>query len=205
MEKYVQGFTYKTLTAIDGKPAIQFSIPETDDTKKVAGTYNIILNSETNSLLSGLPQNTGQYIYGSLLRGKTVKSDPIMSASGFNYEIVPDNTDGDPRTAHLILNYDVVVNKKDQSGVLKNMVESRKKEVTFNLKDGENRKSPDEIVQMLISLYTQQMADNSNARKEYDAYLKSHLGGSSTTMGGQVGAPAPNVVNKSDMMRQLGL
>jgi hypothetical protein len=200
LEKYVQGFRYKTLTSQDGKPAIEFTILSTDDTKDVAGTYNIVLNQQMNTMLKDLPQNTGQYMYGQLLRGKTVKSNPVMAASGFWWELVPgdtSDTQADPETATLALHYNTRVNEKGSDGVIKSVIKPVSVEKTFNLK-GDNQKSPDEIVGMLTDLYRENMLNNNNAQLEYQAYLKAHTGT-------PPGPGVPATVTKEEMMKKLGL
>lgn len=215
VEKYLQGFTYKTLTDKDGRPAIQFSVNatggENDPLKDIAGTYDVVLNQEMAGYLSQLPQNTGQYMYGELLRGGVVKSDPILEAAGFSYELVPNTLassgqSADPSKVHLSLKYNLRVTEKDPkdpSGkTMITRMEPKKIEQDFDLKAGPNRKSPDEIVSYLWSLFDQVMASNKASQDQYTDYLKANSNSTITLPNGQT---KPATYNKTDLLNQAGI
>jgi hypothetical protein len=204
MEKYIQGFTYKTI-GTNGKPTIRFNIGEISaETKQQIGgvnldvlnqkAYNLAIDETTQTNLRDLPQNTGNYIYGAMLRGETIKSDPIIAASGFDFELVPSEKglNANPSSVHLTLNYRRRVNKKDESGKLITTVEPVVIEQDFNLRGADNIKTPDEIVNYMYELYYNSLLQNRNAQQEYQKSLQ-------TGVTGQV------VKTKEQMLKEAGL
>lgn len=211
-EKYIQGFTYKTLTDVNGQPAVEFTIQGTDDdSKAIAGTYNVILNKEYAGILRDLPQNTGNYIYGGLLRGKIIKSDPVIEASGFSFELVPDavsdpsNINPEPKKVYVNIKYRLRKNEKDATtGQLKSVVEEKVRSDTFDLVDGPNKKTPDELMNYIYGLYSEMLNANYKTNQEYMNAIKSV----NISTGGVVpgGAPAQvTPVSKSDYLKKIGL
>lgn len=212
MEKYVQGFTYKTM-GVNAKPTISFNIGEISaETKQTisnvalsklnAGEYSLAIDESTMTNLRTLPQNTGNYIYGQMLQGKKIVSDPMMSASGFDFTLVPDvmGEGADPKSVHLTLNYRKRVNEKDQkTGQLTTKVKEIPVEVDFNLKAGENRKTPDEIVNYIYKLYYDVMIANRNTQQEYERAKEAGIITDPNT-----GQPA-KIVTKDEMFKQLGI
>lgn len=215
MEKYIQGFKYKTLTDQQGKPAIQFSIVGTDDASKdVAGTYNIVLNEQLDGQLRDLPQNTGHYIFGEILRGHIVKSDPILSSSGFSWEIVPDkiadgNKDATPSFATVSIKYKLASNTPDGKGGLKHELKDYSIEQRIDLIDGPNKKSPDELVNYLYQLFQNNMLTNKQKLDEHQAYLKAQQNNPTLTMPGVPGTQTQTPVNKpkskNDILKSAGI
>ena len=212
MAQFVQGFTYKTM-GTNAKPTISFNIGEISaETKQQiagvnldklnAGEYNLVITDETTvTNLRNLPQNTGNYIYGQLLQGKKIVSDPIISASGFDFELVPNvmGKDADPSSAHLKLTYHKRVNEKDKAGQLVTSIKEIPVEVDFNLKSGENRKTPDEIVNYIYTKYYEVMLANRNTQQEYQKAVESGL-----VTNPKTGAPAV-ILTKDEMLRAAGL
>ena len=214
MEKYIQGFKYKTLTDQQGRPAIQFSILGTDDSsKEVAGTYNIVLNEQLDGQLRDLPQNTGHYIFGEILRGHMIKSDPILSASGFSWEIVPDkladgNKDASPTYATVTIKYKLASNTPDGKGGMIHELKDYTVEKKIDLIEGPNRKSPDELVNYMYQLFQDNMMTNKQKLDEHQAYLKSQQNNPTFTtpgVGGTTQAPVKKPVSKSDLLKANGI
>jgi hypothetical protein len=199
MEKYVGKFTYKT-QGVDGQPTLQFTIKDQpsetkgfdiDDIK--TRTFNIKIQPTAASPdLNDLPNSTGMYIYGKLLRGEPIKSDPILAASGFDYELTPDaDPSGNTQGVHLDLKYNLRVNSVDAQGHPKTELKPMTEHRFFNMLQGENRKNPDEIMSYLDSLYLEIMDANGNKENEYQTAVKTN----------------PNVVtyNKSDYFKEKGI
>ena len=86
--------TYSTVSST-GQPVVRFTIndfPEGD--KTVPKVVEIPLSPHaTGELLSGIPSNSGLYVYGELQRGKVLKSDNNDESMGFRYTVSPDNAD----------------------------------------------------------------------------------------------------------------
>ena len=195
-EKYLQGFTYKTL-GVEGKPTISFNIGEiSSETKQQIGNVNLdklnqqqysiaILPTATGPTLTSLPNNTGMYVYQNLLRGKPMHSDPIISASGFDFTLTP-NTDGStgaggqvntPTRVTLNLKYNIRENNTDpKTNQLTSTVKSKASDIDFDLA-GPNSKSPDEIVNYLYQLYYQTMVQNRDNQQQYQKFLQSNPNG----------------------------
>jgi hypothetical protein len=216
MEKYIQGFKYKTLTDQNGKPAIQFSIVGTDDSsKEVAGTYNIVLNEQLDGQLRDLPQNTGHYIFGEILRGHIVKSDPILASSGFSWEIVPDkiadgNKDAAPTFATVSVKYKLASNTPDGKGGMIHELKDYSFEQRIDLIQGPNKKSPDELVNYMYQLFQNNMLTNKQKLDEHQAYLKAQQNNPALTMPGvggttQTQTPVNKPKSKSDILKAAGI
>lgn len=221
-EKYLQGFTYKTL-GLEGKPTISFNIGEiSSETKQQIagvdldvlnkGTYSLVISPEaTGPTLTGLPNNTGMYIYQNLLRGKPMKSDPIISASGFEFNLIP-NTDGStsatgqantPTKVTVNLKYNIRENSIDPvtKGLVTKIV-PKTQDVDIPL-EGPNAKSPDEIVSYLYNLYYQTMLNNRNLQQQYEQHLKSNPTINVPSPNGQGGTvTVPASITKDEFFKQ---
>jgi len=211
MEKYVQGFTYKSL-GVNGKPTISFNLGEISaETKQEIGNvalnklnqqiYQLEIDESTMTNLRDLPKNTGNYIYGAILQGNKLVSDPIIAASGFDFEIIPNKMgkDAEPSSAHLTLNYRKRVNEKNKAGELITRMEPVKVEVDFSLRAGDNRKTPDEIVNYIYKLYYDSMVKNSTTLKEYQTAITS-----GTVTNPKTGQPI-QTVTKDEMFKKAGI
>ena len=198
VEKYIQGFTYKTL-GIDGKQTLSFNIGEiSSETKQQIGGVNldqlnqqqyslVISPAATGPTLTTLPNSTGMYVYQNLLRGKPMKCDPVIAASGFDFSITP-NSDGStgangqtntPTAVTLNLKYNVRENITDPTTKqLKSVIKQKSQDIDIPLV-GNNSKSPDEIVNYLYQLYYETMVGNRNTQQQYQQYLESPSNGSS--------------------------
>lgn len=192
IEKYIQGFTYKTL-GVDGKQTISFNIGEisAETKQQITGVnldelnkqqYNLVISpTATGPTLTSLPNSTGMYVYQNLLRGKPMTCDPIIAASGFNFTLTP-NTDGSsgangqintPTVVTVNLKYNVRENITDPTTKqLKSVIKQKSQDVDIPLV-GANSKSPDEIVNYLYELYYKTMVNNRNTQQQYQQYLES--------------------------------
>jgi hypothetical protein len=182
-EKYVDKFDYVT-QGINGLPTIRFSISDKPSESGKAGVdvsaiksqiFNLaILPTNTSPDLRDLPNNTGMYMYDQLLRGETVKSDPVISASGFEFEIVPNNNT-DPDKVNVSLKYNIRVNNRLPSGEIVTSIKPFSAEESFNLK-GSGAKTPDEVVSYIYSLYFRNMEQNKMTQEEYNRTLSTNPG-----------------------------
>ena len=185
-EKLVGGFKYKT-QGVDGKPTVFFSLGAIpSETKSQVGGVNLdVLNQKSFSLvisptatgptLSDLPANTGMQVYQSILRGKSMSSDPVLSAAGFNFTLVP-NDNENPTNVRLNLNYNLVANERDpKTGEIKKVTKPIQDSRPIELV-GPNAKSPDEIVSYLYGLFRESMALNRQRQLEYEAAIKANPG-----------------------------
>lgn len=100
----------------------------------------------TGTTLSTLPSSQGFYIYGKLLRGEAIKSDPILEATGHKFEITP-NDNENPTAANIYLRRKVL----KPNGTYE-FVETRE---VADL-SGSAAKSPDELYNFIMQLIGQQ-------------------------------------------------
>jgi hypothetical protein len=189
-EQYFGGFTYSTTGGglIAGRTNISIDFgPITDGSKIVLGSEKLTdlagkkfifaINEGGSNLamnLKDLPRNSGYYIYQSLLRGKTFKSDEMMNATGFNFTLTPDKdgstSESIPDNVRLNLKYKVRITEIDPvTKEMKTRLEDR--EVTdkvFNLRE----KTPDEIIFEIQKIYFDNLQANFNEQQKYENYLK---------------------------------
>ncbi len=172
LEKYFSAVKYKTV-GINGTPSVQLTLsPEKSNSKeKIAGT-NIsdlgdiktieipIAPNAQGSTLNSLPKNEGSYIYQSILRGKTMKSDPIMTAAGFDYTIQPDDT-RNPTKAYVTINRKLF--NKDTG-----KYETKPTTGTIDF-FGANKKTPDELVGELYNMFQVHLTENKVNQAQYQS------------------------------------
>lgn len=197
-ETYVGQFTYVS-QGINGRPTIRFSISDKPSESGKAGvnvddikaqTFNLaILPTNTSPDLRDLPNNTGMYMYDQLLRGKPIKSDPVVSASGFDFTIMPDDNQN-PTSATVSLSYNIRKNKRLPDGSITTVVEPVTAEETFNLK-GDGSKTPDELVSYIYSLYFKNLKQNQLAVDEFNATLRTN--------------PGTTTYSKEDILKSKGI
>jgi hypothetical protein len=214
-EKYVQGVTYKTI-GVNGKPTISFNLGEiASETKQQIGGVNLdVLNQQEYSLailptatgptLTDLPNSSGMYVYQNLLRGKPMKADPIIAASGFDFTITP-NHDGTagangqsnvPTAVTVNLSYNVRENVTDpQTKKVVSKVTTKTKDIDIPL-TGDKSKSPDEIVNYLYSLYQEVAVSNRTLEQQYEEYLRTNPTNPDGT---------PTTVSRDDYYKQRGI
>lgn len=214
-EKYIQGVTYKTI-GVNGKPTISFNLGEiASETKQQIGGVNLdVLNQQEYSLailptatgptLTDLPNSSGMYVYQNLLRGKPMKADPIIAASGFDFTITP-NHDGTagangqsnvPTAVTVNLSYNVRENVTDpQTKKVVSKVTTKTKDIDIPL-TGDKSKSPDEIVNYLYSLYQEVAVSNRTLEQQYEEYLRTNPTNPDGT---------PTTVSRDDYYKQRGI
>jgi hypothetical protein len=188
IEKYVGGFEYNTID-VNGKPTISFSLNAVDNDVKIGNKtldqmsglrIKVELSPAAEGpMMKGLPNPTGQYIFSSIIRGERISADPIMKAAGFDFDIDPDNTE-DPRTVKVSGKYFKRVIIDEKTGELINNLVETPFEARYNLK-GENAKSPDQIMNFVMSLFNSALQFNNDKQKEYDKFTKTQSQQSSTS------------------------
>jgi hypothetical protein len=102
-----------------------------------------------------------------------------MKAAGFDFDIDPDNTE-DPRTVKVSGKYFKRVIIDEKTGELINNLVETPFEARYNLK-GENAKSPDQIMNFVMSLFNSALQFNNDKQKEYDKFTKTQSQQSSTS------------------------
>jgi len=226
VEKYIQGFTYKTL-GVGGKQTISFNIGEISaETKQQIGGVNldqlnqqqyslVISSTATGPTLTSLPNSTGMYVYQNLLRGKPMKCDPVIAASGFDFTATP-NTDGtvgangeaNPPTAVTVnLKYNVRENVTDpKTKQLTSVTKQKSQDIDIPLV-GPNSKSPDEIINYLYEKYYELMVSNRNTQQQYQQYLESPSNPSNAVnpATGQPVADKPTTFDRDKYYRDNGI
>lgn len=169
LEKYFSSIEYNTATK-----TVKLRMPplKTSDKTEVMGMdLNKLADKEieislspnaTGPTINSLPKNEGNYIYSSLLRGKAMKSDPMMSAANFSYEIVPDNT-SNPTKAYVN-----ITRKKYNSK------SGKYEDVTIPTTTidfyGTNKKTPDELVNELNSMFMLHLNENKTNEQLYKTH-----------------------------------
>ena len=225
-EKYIQGFTYKTL-GIDGKQTISFNIGEisAETKQEISGVNLDALNKQEYSLvisptatgptLTSLPNSTGMYVYQNLLRGVPMKCDPVIAASGFDFTATP-NTDGTvgangqantPTAVTVNIKYNVRENVTDpKTKQLTSVIKQKSQDIDIPLV-GPNSKSPDEIVNYLYEKYYELMVTNRNTQQQYQQYLESPSNPSNAVnpTTGQPVADKPTTYDRDKYYRDNGI
>jgi hypothetical protein len=114
--------------------------------------------------VKNLQTNDGIYLYGKLLRGESIKSDPILEGSGFRYSVTPGGSANAPY-AHLSV--ERKVKNQDGEWVWKSIELPNNGIVDFT---GPNRKNPDEIMGLInnqfIPMHRQQHLQTLTAEAE---------------------------------------
>jgi hypothetical protein len=186
---------------------LYFNKPMSDEAKTTIGTTNlagisgqtfdvVIKDGATAPALDNLPNSTGYQVYDMLARGKVFKSDEVINASGFKFSITPNkltsegSADERPEYVTVDLEYNLRVNKKDESGKIVSTVEPKTVSDKFNL-SGTGAKSPDEIVGYLYKLYYDNLLQNRSAQEEYESYIKN--------------TPAARVFNRDESFKRDGV
>jgi hypothetical protein len=166
----IKGVDLKTLTGVD---------------------YSIVIKDNTNApALNNLPNSTGMQVFDAILRGQTIKSDPIINASGTSFEVVPNNT-SNPTYVTVNMNWNERKNVKDpKTGAVESKMVPMSKSQTINL-SGDNSKTPDEIMNYLYLLYQQNMTANRQTMVEYNNYMQNN--------------PSAVTFDKNAELRRLGL
>lgn len=145
------------------------------------GTIDVVLRDDVQTpAINQLPNNTGYQVFDVLSRGRVIKSDPVVAASGFNFTITPNvvtsegSADERPSYVTVDLEYNERVNEKDPAtGQLVTNIKPRVKSSRIDLV-GPNAKSPDEIVNYLYGLYLESMQSNQARLQEYQTYTKTN-------------------------------
>jgi hypothetical protein len=226
VEKYIQGFTYKTL-GIGGKQTISFNIGEisAETKQQIAGVnldqlnqqeYSLVISpTATGPTLTSLPNSTGMYVYQNLLRGTPMKCDPVIAASGFDFTATP-NTDGSvgangeantPTAVTVNLKYNVRENVTDpKTKQLTSVVKQKSQDIDIPLV-GPNSKSPDEIINYLYEKYYELMVANRNTQQQYQQYLESPSNPSNAVnpTTGQPVADKPTTYDRDKYFRDNGI
>lgn len=196
-QTHVGGFTYKT-QGVNGLPTIKFSLtskPTDKDGVSLGDLTNTtvqlaILPTNTSSDLASLPTSTGMYIYDKILQGKTYKSDGLLAAAGFQFEILPTNT-SNPQEVKVNLKYNKKVIERDPAtGNLALKIKEVDKPQFFNLK-GPGAKNPDELVNFLYGLYSDILQENKATNEQYNLYLSN--------------TPSTGAVNTTTFFQNLGV
>jgi hypothetical protein len=178
VEKYVSGYQFETIGA-DGNPTISFTLtPQSSEDESVAAFANkrVRIQVKPNAegpTMSGLPNPASQFMFGKLLRGESVKSDPLMESTGFNYTVQPDNTE-DPNYVIVEGSY-MKRNIYDKlTGKLTNTMVKTPIQLKINLK-GSNAQSPDVIINTLNSMFIDNLNANEKAQEEYERLSQQQL------------------------------
>lgn len=186
---------------------LAFSAAMSDDAKTSIGETNlasisgqtfdvVIKDGALAPALDNLPNSTGYQVYDMIARGKQFKSDAVIGASGFKFNITPNKLtsegapDEKPEYVTVDLEYNLRVNKKDASGKIVSVVEPKKVSDKFNL-EGPGAKSPDEIVGYLYKLYYDNLLQNRQSQEEYETYIKN--------------TPAARVFNRDEAFKRDGV
>lgn len=177
---------------VGGKRTVRLNFvdPISDEDKKIVansgltdifslGTVNVVLKDDVQTpAISSLPNNTGYQVFDVLSRGRVLKSDPVIAASGFNFTITPNvvtsdgSADETPSYVTVELEYNARVNQKDPAtGQLMSTI---KPQITSKRIDlvGPNAKSPDEIVNYLYGLYLENMRMNQAKAEEFQNHMR---------------------------------
>jgi hypothetical protein len=196
-QTHVGGFTYKT-QGVKALPTISFNLtskPTDKDGVSLGDLTNTtvqlaILPTNTSSDLASLPTSTGMYIYDEILQGKSYKSDGLLATAGFEFEILPTNTDN-PNEVKVNLSFKKkVIEKDEKTGNLVLKVVPNIKEEFFNLK-GAGAKNPDELVNFLYGLYSDILKENKATNEQYQLYLSN--------------TPSTGAVNTTTYLQNLGV
>jgi hypothetical protein len=169
LKDYVSTALIKTV-GVNGRPSLELVLQPSkssdktqineEDWKKLSGLSNIELElnpDASGETLRKIRYNSGMYVYGSLLRGKALKADPMMAAAGFGFDIVP-NDPNNPTGAIV-----EVKRKEFQNGSYK--------DVTSRYNFDFSRITPDELVNNMYSFATQQFDKNQKAQQYYQQQL----------------------------------
>ena len=184
LKKYVKGFDYST-QGINGRPTITFNIGalKSNDKEEVGGKKLTDLNTERIAIeispdakgtyLNNLPQNTGMYIYDKLLRGESIKSDDMVNSFGINYSIVPNNSTN-PTGGIIEMKYILITPVKNPStGIIELKKEPKTQREVFSF-NGDNAKTPDEVVMTVNNLASEVLMYNQNNTKQYNTISKTN-------------------------------
>jgi hypothetical protein len=131
------------------------------DLNKLAGkTIEIKLSPDAKGpTISGLPSNSGEYIWGSILKGKQIKSDPLLEAAGYSYSIVPNDT-SNPTYAYVTINHKMLDAK---TGRYNDAPEIRERINFF----GPDAKNPDELMDEIHSLFSRSVMNNQLSQQQF--------------------------------------
>lgn len=184
LKTYVKGFDYST-QGVNGNPTITFNIGalKSNDKLEVGGKSLKDLNSEkiaielsTNAKgpnINNLPQNTGMYIYDKLLRGESIKSDNMVNSFGINYSIVP-NSNTSPTGGVIEMKYILITPVKNPAtGIIELKKEAKTQREVFSF-NGDNAKTPDEVVMTVNNLASEVLMYNQNNTKQYNTISKTN-------------------------------
>lgn len=107
--------------------------------------------------LSSIRYGTQQYVYDRLLRGESMKSDEVLEAAGFHYEIVPDDI-RHPTSAHVEIQRTVFDEKTGKDIKMPVMEE----DFLFN------RTSPDELKARIDEMFRDHLLNYQTAKYQYE-------------------------------------
>jgi hypothetical protein len=199
LKKYVKGFDYST-QGINGRPTITFNIGalKSNDKEEVGGKKLTDLNTERIAIeispdakgtyLNNLPQNTGMYIYDKLLRGESIKSDDMVNSFGINYSIVPNNSTN-PTGGVIEMKYILTTPVKNPStGIIELKKEPKTQREVFSF-NGDNAKTPDEVVMTVNNLASEVLMYNQNNTKQYNTISRTN----------------GTAINRDDVLRAKGI
>jgi hypothetical protein len=155
---------------VNGRPTLQVLLQPVKDSDKTGvvgtalktlagyGKIELELSPETSGeTLNKIRYNPGIYVFGSILRGQSVKSDSILKAAGYSFNVVPDNPDH-PSVAIVDMGW-----KEFDNG--KYLPKNVRTEV--NLRDT----TPDKLMHDLYAAIGNQLIKNQQAHQVYQQQL----------------------------------
>lgn len=170
LEQVFSNVIYKTV-GVNGRPSLQVTVaPINDNNKTLIGETKLkdvanktieieIASGATGPTLRQLPNNEGNYIYSSLLRGKSLKSDPMMDSANFSYTIIPDNTDN-PTKAYVDIKrkqFNTKTGKYDEVAIPRTTIPFF----------GAEKKTPDELVNALYANFAAHLQANKASEEAF--------------------------------------
>jgi hypothetical protein len=141
------------VTSTDKTRVLSKELTELANKKTIAFELNPDATGDT---LRKLRFNSGMYVFGSLLRGVPMSSDPILKAAGFSFDITPDDPNN-PTKAIVDVHAKEFVN-----GAYRPLLRSKK--YSFS------EMTPDELVHNFYGFFFQQLK-NMVAQQVYQAQV----------------------------------
>jgi hypothetical protein len=172
MEKFISAIHIDT-TGPHGNPMVEFSVVPVKDSDKTDVTDDVQLKElakkgkiaiELNPNASGaltrsIRFNSGFYMFGDLLKGKEMRSDPVLEAAGFKFSVLPDDAKN-PTSATITMERTVFDDKTGQNKPLKKW---KSDPIDFS------NRTPDEIMGYIYQYLNSHLQENEAANERYEA------------------------------------
>jgi hypothetical protein len=195
LEKHISSVVLNT-SGPNGNPTLDLTfIPVKDTDKTKIGDYDLKdlagkhISIELNPNASGaaiqsIHTNPGFYVYGDLLRGKSMNADPMLKAAGFDFSILP-NDDKNPTYAQLTIRRTVFDETTGKNKVLTPI----DRPIYFA------QQTPDEIMGMVYNLLDAHLAGNVAANQRYLAHPPAGLKTGRQILDEMASAKPPSTIN----------